>query len=76
MESDRSTKADEASEEGNHAALDDNSWYLSGGVYVDQLVRWLSFFSEEQMLILKSENFSKRPQYTLKLVLEFLNLPE
>lgn len=70
------TKADEAVEEGSHAALDDNSWYLSGGVYVDQLVRWSSFFSEEQMLVLKSENFSKRPQDTLKLVLEFLNLPE
>lgn len=70
------TKADEASEEGSHAALDDNSWYLSGGVYVDQLVRWSSFFSEEQMLVLKSENFSRRPQDTLKLVLEFLDLPE
>jgi Sulfotransferase domain len=65
-----------APEYGIHNALDENSWYLSGGVYVDQLVRWSQYFSDEQMLVIKSEDFSKRPQATLKAVLEFLDLPE
>jgi hypothetical protein len=70
------TKADAAPEQGSHAVVDDNSWYLSGGVYVDQLVRWSSLFSDERILVLKSENFWVRPQDTLELVLEFLDLPE
>jgi len=51
-------------------------WYLSRSVYVDQLLRWSEFFSREQMLVLKSEDFFERPQQTLKVVLEFLGLPD
>ena len=69
-------KGDEASERKDYLALNDDSWYLSGGIYVDQLVCWASFFSDEQMLVLKSEDFSERPQETLKLVLDFLELPD
>jgi len=53
----------------------ETSEYLARGVYVDQLLRWSKFFSEEQMLVLKSEDFFERPRETLKLVLDFLDLP-
>ncbi len=69
-------KEDEAAEGGGRAALDDDSEYLSRSVYVDQLLRWSKFFSQEQMLVLKSEDFFERPQETLKLVVDFLGLPE
>jgi hypothetical protein len=49
--------------------------YLRRGIYVDQLQRWRQFFSDEQMLVLKSEDFFKRPQESMKLVQEFLDLP-
>ncbi len=52
------------------------SSYLSRGVYVDQLVRWAEYFDEEQMLVLKSEDFFGGPVQTLKIVLGFLGLPE
>jgi hypothetical protein len=45
------------------------------GIYVDHLLRWRRFFSAEQMLVLKSEDLFERPQDTLKLTLEFLDLP-
>lgn len=50
--------------------------YLEMGVYVDQLLRWSKFFSDEQMLVLKSEDFFERELDTLKLVLDFLDLPD
>ena len=50
--------------------------YLSRGLYVDHLERWSRFFDEEQMLVLKSEDFFERPRETLKLVLSFLDLPD
>ncbi len=50
--------------------------YLSRSIYVDQLLRWFEFFSKEQMLILKSEDFFERPVETLKVVLDFLELPD
>jgi hypothetical protein len=49
--------------------------YLSRGVYVDQLLRWSEFFDKEKMLILKSEDYFEKPQDTLALVEEFLDLP-
>ncbi len=48
---------------------------LSRGIYVDQLIWWRKFFDEEQMLVLKSEDFFKHQADTLKLVQEFLGLP-
>src|SRR5918996_4052610 len=53
-----------------------DSSYVSRGLYVDQLLRWSEFFSKEQMLILKSEDFFERPVETLKVVLGFLELPD
>jgi hypothetical protein len=60
----------------NSTTLDHDSWYLSRGIYVDQLARWSSFFRDEQMLVLRSEDFSWRPEETLKRVLGFLKLPD
>jgi Sulfotransferase domain len=53
-----------------------DSSYLSKGIYLDQLLRWFAFFSSEQLLILKSEDFFQRPVETLNVVLDFLDLPE
>lgn len=50
--------------------------YLSRGIYVDQLAHWSEFFGDEQMLLLKSEDFFGHTSETLKLVLGFLGLPE
>jgi sulfotransferase family protein len=61
----------------DYASLDDTrNNLLSKGIYVDHLLRWSRFFSDEQMLILKSEDFFERPVDTLKLVFDFLDLPD
>ncbi len=49
---------------------------LSKGIYVDYLQRWSEFFPREQMLVLKSEEFFERPAETLKVALDFLDLPD
>jgi hypothetical protein len=66
----------ETLEDEHHGDNHENSSYLSRGIYVDQLLRWSRFFSDEQMLVLKSEDFFERPQDALKLVLGFLGLPD
>ena len=60
----------------DHAVLDEGSEYLSRSVYVDQLLRWSMFFPSDQMLVLKSEDFFENPEEILKVVFEFLGLPE
>jgi hypothetical protein len=50
--------------------------YLSKGIYVDQLRRWLDLFPREQFLILKSEDFYADPATSFKEVQTFLGLPE
>lgn len=63
-------------EEYAEAALDDpGGRILSKGIYVDQLLRWSRRFSKEQMLVVKSENFFENPRDTLKVALDFLELP-
>jgi Sulfotransferase domain len=49
--------------------------YLSRGIYCDQLVRWFSFFSREQFLILESDRFWADPSGSHAAVLRFLGLP-
>jgi hypothetical protein len=67
----------EASGGGHRANADDaQSRYLSKGIYVDQLLRWLEFFDREQLLVLRSEDFFESPHGTLLRVFEFLGLPE
>lgn len=48
--------------------------YLARGMYVDQLRSWMSLFSREQMLIIKSEDFYKDPAAIFKQCLAFLGL--
>jgi len=50
--------------------------HLSKSIYVDHLRRWSEYFPKEQMLVLKSEDFFERPVETIKLALDFLDLPE
>jgi hypothetical protein len=50
--------------------------YLYRSLYIDQLLRWTRYFDKEQILVLKSEDFFESPIETLKVVLEFLDLPE
>jgi sulfotransferase family protein len=67
----------ESSEHERYSSVShDPSNLLARGIYVDQLLRWSRFFDDEQMLVLKSEDFFERPADTLKLVLDFLDLPE
>jgi Sulfotransferase domain len=54
--------------------LQDSS-YLPRGIYVDQLLRWSEYFSKEQMLVLKSEDFFGHTTETLRQVQHFLDLP-
>ena len=51
-----------------------DSSYLPRGIYVDQLLRWYEYFSKEQMLVLKSEDFFGRTTETLRQVEDFLGL--
>ncbi len=66
----------DTSEHEGRVSLDDNSEYLTRSIYVDQLLRWSKFFSDEQMLVIKSEDFFEHPTDTLRLVLDFLDLPD
>jgi Sulfotransferase domain len=60
----------------DRVSLDDRCWYLDRSVYVNYLLHWSRFFGDEQMLVLKSEAFFERPREGLKLVLDFLDLPD
>ncbi|MDJ0555855.1 MAG: sulfotransferase domain-containing protein [Microcoleaceae cyanobacterium MO_207.B10] len=49
--------------------------YLERGLYIEQLERWMSIFARENFLILKSEDFFKNRDSTLRQVFNFLGLP-
>lgn len=51
------------------------SSYLSRGFYAEQLKVWMSYFSKEQILILKSEDMFNDPPTIFRRVTEFLDLP-
>ena len=50
--------------------------YLSRGVYVDNLKRWMNIFPKEQFLILQTEEFNSKPNDVLNRVYEFLDLSQ
>ena len=54
-------------------ALEHHS-YLAHGIYVDQLKRWLSVFSPDQVAIFWSEDFYEDPANLYRQVLTFLGL--
>lgn len=49
--------------------------YLSRGVYVDQIQNWRSYFPEERLLILRTEDPLADPSKVLGQTLDFLGLP-
>ncbi len=49
--------------------------YLSRGIYVDQLRRWMNYYPKEQFLILRSEDLYSDPAGVTKQTLEFLGVP-
>jgi hypothetical protein len=50
--------------------------YLKRGVYIDQIRRWYELFPEEQIFVLKSEDFFSHTEESYNRVLEFLGLPK
>jgi len=50
--------------------------YLTRGIYVDQLKRWLEYFPREQFLILESEDLYQNTSDVYNQVLQFLELPK
>ena len=49
--------------------------YLSRGIYVKSLQRWMQLFPREQFLVLKSEDLFSSPELVVNKVFSFLNLP-
>jgi len=49
--------------------------YLASGKYYEHIKNWTEVFPENQLLILKSEEFFKDPKSYFKQVQEFLDLP-
>jgi Sulfotransferase domain len=60
--------------EGRIGPTDARCQYLRRGIYVDQLLHWTKFFTKDQILVLKSEDFFEHTPETLKVVLKFLGL--
>ncbi len=52
-----------------------NYSYLARGHYAEQLERWWAHFPREQLLVLKSEDFYRRPAEVFPRILEHLGLP-
>jgi hypothetical protein len=49
--------------------------YLSRGIYIEQIERWLEFYSRDQMLILESRTLQNDTRHCLELVFNFLGIP-
>lgn len=50
--------------------------YVARGMYAEQLERWRRFFPQEQLLVLKSEDFFADPGSAYSETLDFLGLPQ
>ncbi|MGL5080080.1 MAG: tetratricopeptide repeat protein [Microcoleaceae cyanobacterium] len=62
-------------QQSNHQVWNQPNNYVARGVYIEFIKKWRSIFSEEQILILKSEDFYENPEGVLREVCNFLNLP-
>lgn len=49
--------------------------YLGRGLYIEQIDRWLEYYSWDQLLILESHNFQNEPYQCLEKIFNFLELP-
>jgi hypothetical protein len=52
-----------------------NFSYVARGIYADQLAAWMDHYSDEQILILKSEELFEEPAIVYRQVSDFLGLP-
>ena len=50
--------------------------YLTRGIYVNGLKKWMDIFPRDQFFFQDSESFFKNPSHTLNQIYEFLNLPK
>jgi len=50
--------------------------YLKRGIYINQLKKWMEFFPEKQLLIIKTEDFNIHTKKILSQVFEFLEVPD
>jgi hypothetical protein len=48
--------------------------YLTRGLYADQLERWLAYFSREQLLVVRAEDFRAKPGEVYAEIIAFLGL--
>ena len=62
----------------DNPVTDKISWknYLLRGIYIKFIREWRTVFPQEQLLILKSEDFYNDPQKTLGLVFDYLGLAQ
>ncbi|MBO1513128.1 sulfotransferase family protein [Metabacillus bambusae] len=60
--------------ENYHSPIYQNCSYLARGRYVEQLKNWMNFFSMEQFLIIRSEDFYSNPTLIFHRVLDFLGV--
>jgi hypothetical protein len=58
-----------------YAFSHDHFSYISRGLYIDQLKRWMQAIPRERFLILKSEQLYSNPKSVFQSVLDFLRLP-
>jgi hypothetical protein len=63
-------------EQDYHSFSHQHYTYLSRGIYVDQLNRWMHYFSNKNMLIMKSEELFKNPDLALSTIFKYLELPD
>ena len=50
--------------------------YLSHGIYADHLPRWLNTFPRDQLKVVASEAFYRKPDETLRMITRYLDLPD
>jgi hypothetical protein len=51
-----------------------NYSYLTRGIYIDQIKRWLAYFPRKQIFIMTCEDLSQKPLETMNEVFAFLGL--
>ena len=52
-----------------------NFSYVTRGIYIHQIDRWLHYFDVSQLLVLSSEEYFSQPENTLLKIYEFLGVP-
>ena len=68
---------DKKKQEGYALTNDDyKKSYLAKGIYVEQLEKWFKVFRKEQFCIISTEDFSRKPDMTLKKIFNFLEITD